>query len=248
VTTSGEREVITRLAPRSLRFSVDWLPDGRLLAVDGPRRLLMRLETNRVLTPVADLTSLGDGAANEIVVDSAGQRVRERRRRIRRPRHAGGRCAQGRRRLEVPQRDGAARARPHAGRRRLARAGPHCVRRDLRRIAVRWSGLAELDNAPDGICGHANGAVWVATVPDQRCIRVREGGAVLDTVAVDRGCFACMLGGVDGRTLFIAASEWRGMDALISDGPGLSGQLLAAPGPTRPTRRPSIARPFHASC
>jgi sugar lactone lactonase YvrE len=72
VTTSGEREVITRLAPRSLPFSVDWLPDGRLLAVDGPRRLLMRLETNRVLTPVADLTSLGDGAANEIVVDSAG--------------------------------------------------------------------------------------------------------------------------------------------------------------------------------
>jgi hypothetical protein len=51
VTTSGEREVITRLAPRSIPFSVDWLPDGRLLAVDGPRRLLMRLETNRVLTP-----------------------------------------------------------------------------------------------------------------------------------------------------------------------------------------------------
>jgi hypothetical protein len=58
---------------------------------------------------------------------------------------------------------------------------------------------------------------------------VREGGEVLDTVAVDRGCFACMLGAEDGRTLFIAAAEWRGMDALAEHGPGLTGQLLAAP-------------------
>jgi sugar lactone lactonase YvrE len=46
---------------------------------------------------------------------------------------------------------------------------------------------------------------------------------------VDRGCFACMLGGEDGRTLFIAAAQWRGMDAAMTEGPGLTGQLLAAP-------------------
>jgi sugar lactone lactonase YvrE len=89
---------------------------------------------------------------------------------------------------------------------------------------------AELDHAPDGICADADGALWVASVPGQRCVRVREGGEVVDTVAADRGCFACMLGGDDRRTLFVAAAEWRGMDAVMSEGPGRTGQLLAAPG------------------
>ena len=57
---------------------------------------------------------------------------------------------------------------------------------------------------------------------------------MLDTVAADRGCFACMLGGDDGRTLFIAAAEWRGMDTLAKDGPGLTGRLLAAFGQAAP--------------
>ncbi len=55
--------------------------------------------------------------------------------------------------------------------------------------------------APDGICVDADGAVWYATVPGRCCIRVAEGGEVLDRVDADRGCFACMLGGDDGRTL-----------------------------------------------
>jgi hypothetical protein len=95
---------------------------------------------------------------------------------------------------------------------------------------LRQGATAALEST--GVSQLGTGVIVVTSrhaVPVQRCIRVREGGAVLDTVAVDRGCFACMLGGVDGRTLFIAAAEWRGMDALISDGPGLSGQLLAAP-------------------
>ena len=43
-------------------------------------------------------------------------------------------------------------------------------------------------------------------------MRVREGGDVLQTVSVELGRFACMLGGPDGRTLFIVATEWRGME------------------------------------
>jgi hypothetical protein len=93
----------------------------------------------------------------------------------------------------------------------------------------------ELEHAPDGICADADGAVWVASVPGKHCVRVREGGEVLNTVSADRGCFACMLGGEDGRTLFIAAAEWRGMEAAMSEGPGLIGRLLAVPDHPRHT-------------
>jgi sugar lactone lactonase YvrE len=49
-----------------------------------------------------------------------------------------------------------------------------------------------------------------------------KGSEVLQTIDVDRGCFACMLGGPDRRTLFIVASEWRGMEKILkSSKPGL---------------------------
>ena len=49
---------------------------------------------------------------------------------------------------------------------------------------------------------------WYASVPQQRCVRVAEGGEVLETVEADRGCFSCTLGGDDGRTLFIVANHY----------------------------------------
>src|SRR6266496_5699299 len=70
---------------------------------------------------------------------------------------------------------------------------------------------ADLDGGfPDGICLDAESAVWYGDVPNKRCVRVREGGEVLQTIDLDRGCFACTLGGVDRRTLFLMAAEWRG--------------------------------------
>ena len=56
-----------------------------------------------------------------------------------------------------------------------------------------WADLG--DGVPDGICLDAEGAVWYADVPNRRCVRVREGGEVLQTIELDRGCFACALGG-----------------------------------------------------
>ena len=55
------------------------------------------------------------------------------------------------------------------------------------------------DNPSDRICVDAEEAVWYADVPNKRCVRVREGGEVLQTIELDRGGFACMLGGPDGR-------------------------------------------------
>jgi sugar lactone lactonase YvrE len=48
-------------------------------------------------------------------------------------------------------------------------------------------------------------------------------------IELDRGCFACMLGGADRRTLFMMAAEWRGMENMISE--ARSGQVLIAEAP-----------------
>jgi sugar lactone lactonase YvrE len=59
---------------------------------------------------------------------------------------------------------------------------------------------------PDGMCLDASGAVWVAV--HGRVVRVAEGGAVLDTVEMGGTlATACALGGADGRTLLITASD-----------------------------------------
>jgi sugar lactone lactonase YvrE len=91
-----------------------------------------------------------------------------------------------------------------------------------------WADLG--DGVPDGICIDAEGAVWYADVPNKRCVRVREGGEVLQVIDVDRGCFACALGGADGRTLYIVAAEYNGQASMGPDAPR-TGQLLAAPAP-----------------
>jgi sugar lactone lactonase YvrE len=72
-----------------------------------------------------------------------------------------------------------------------------------------WAELGE--GTPDGICADAQDAIWYADVPGQRCVRVAEGGTVLQTVNLDRGGFACALGGPERTTLFIVAATWQGM-------------------------------------
>jgi sugar lactone lactonase YvrE len=229
VTPDGDREVMARMTPQTLPFSIDWLPDGRLLIVDGPQRLLFCQETDGTLHSVADLTGFGSAPFNELVVDNAGFAyvnggpgivVRVDR---------DGTVGQVAGELRWPN----GMALIDEGR-TLVVADSHAeqlvgfdVSEDgtLSRRRV-WAPMA---HAPDGICADATGAIWVASVPGQHCVRVREGGEVLDTVSADRGCFACMLGGEDGRTLFIAAAEWRGMEIAMSQGPGVTGQLLAAP-------------------
>jgi sugar lactone lactonase YvrE len=80
---------------------------------------------------------------------------------------------------------------------------------------------------PDGLCFDADGAVWYADVPNKHCVRVRDGGAVLETVAIDRGCFSCALGGPDGKTLLITAAAWTGAPT----GGGRTGRIVAVPAP-----------------
>jgi len=62
-------------------------------------------------------------------------------------------------------------------------------------------------------------------------VRVREGGEVLQTINLDRGCFACMLGGPDKKTLFLIATEWRGMDKIPELALARTGKVLTIEAP-----------------
>jgi sugar lactone lactonase YvrE len=90
-----------------------------------------------------------------------------------------------------------------------------------------WAELG--DGVPDGICMTRRMRSGTATSPTKRCVRVREGGDVLQTITFDRGCFACMLGGDDGRTLLMVVREWRGL-ATTSD-TSRTGQVLSVKAP-----------------
>jgi sugar lactone lactonase YvrE len=90
-----------------------------------------------------------------------------------------------------------------------------------------WADLG--DGVPDGICLDAEDAVWYSDVPNRRCVRVREGGEVLQTIELDRGCFACALGGADRSTLFMIATEWRGPENMFQGPP--TGQVLSVKAP-----------------
>src|SRR3989442_5448626 len=69
VDLDGNRDVVLRML--SFPFSIDWLPDGRLLITSGRDGLLRRMEPGGSLVTHADLTSIA-GGWNEIVVDGRG--------------------------------------------------------------------------------------------------------------------------------------------------------------------------------
>jgi sugar lactone lactonase YvrE len=64
--------------------------------------------------------------------------------------------------------------------------------------------------APDGICLDENGNVWVANALAPECVLVAPGGDILATVATSQNCYACMLGGADGRDLYLVTSQTSG--------------------------------------
>jgi sugar lactone lactonase YvrE len=60
---------------------------------------------------------------------------------------------------------------------------------------------------PDGICLDAEGGIWAASATTGEVIRYLAGGEVTHRLRTTRTqAYACMLGGDDGRTLFVCTS------------------------------------------
>jgi len=235
VDLEGRSEVIARVP--SFPFCIDWLRDGRLLVVSAAERRLLRREPDGSMVMHTDLSRLSRHPWNDIVVDGRG--------------NAyvgdigfdfpGGEFAPGLLALVTP--DGSARqvadgvAFPNGlvvtpDNSTLILAESYANRLTAfdidadgslsnRRL---WAGLDR--GVPDGICIDAENAIWYGDVPNMRCVRVREGGEVLQTIELDRGCFACMLGGADRKTLFMVAREWRGPASMAKQ--ERTGQVLTA--------------------
>lgn len=77
---------------------------------------------------------------------------------------------------------------------------------DLPSTRALGEAIGEARYAPDGCCLDADGNVWTADALGGRVCLVSEGGEILDTITPGTGAFACMLGGSDGRTLFICCA------------------------------------------
>jgi sugar lactone lactonase YvrE len=232
VDLAGRSDVVARV--QSFPMCIDHLPDGRLLIVSSADRSLLRQEPDLSLVAHADLASLGEHPWNDIVVDGRGNAYVN---------NIGfdfprGEFAPGMVALVKP--DGVAR-RVADG---LAFPNGMAVLPDNATLVVAESygqkltafdiasdgslsgqrTWAEVNDHPDGICLDADGAVWYGDVGNQRCVRVREGGEVLQVIDLDRGCFACVLGGPNRRTLFMIVNEWGGAENMSG---GRRGQVLA---------------------
>jgi sugar lactone lactonase YvrE len=243
VDLAGNAELVGK-GPPGLGWSIDWLPDGRLL-VTGQG--LMRREPDGSIVPHADLSGLGVDGFNEIVVDGRGNIYV----------NGGADFEPGEGNapgiIALVTSDGSAR-RVADG---IAFPNGMVVTPDNSTLIVAESfarRLTAFDIAddgglsnrrvwadgvgPDGICMDAEGAIWtdVGQFGDNLVGRVREGGEVLERVQLDLACFACMLGGEDRKTLFMLTADWRMADspadniARLTEGPR-TGRLLAAPAP-----------------
>lgn len=60
---------------------------------------------------------------------------------------------------------------------------------------------------PDGICMNADGHIWIANAVNKECVLFAQGGEVLEVVNTSQNCYACMLGGDDGKTLFMLTAQ-----------------------------------------
>jgi len=237
-----------KMAPgrQALGWSIDWLPDGRLL-VTGES--LLRQEPDGRLVPHAELSAVARHNWNEIVVDRGRGNV-----------YLNGADTANLLAGQLPPPGVIALVAADGSARRVAEdihfPNGMVISPDGATLVVAESMAGRLTAftieddgslgnrriwadglAPDGICVDAEGGIWCGasdvssgtgrdTDPGGAAVRVGEGGQILDRIEFDRPGFSYALGGPDRRTLCIVGQHWRGfdqVDALIAE---RTGQVL----------------------
>jgi len=210
---NAEKIVEVQCSPSGL----GWLPDGRLLVVSMMDRRLLRFDPEG-LVEITDLSELASFHCNDMVVDKQGRAYIG---------NFGFDLA-----ADAPVKpaeivlvtpDGKARIvaedvyfpngtviTPDGRTLILAETWGNCLTAfDIksdgtlknRRI---WANLE--GTYPDGICLDADGAIWVAAPHPGEVLRVQESGNITHRLTVSTKPYACMLGGLDRRTLFVCTA------------------------------------------
>jgi len=237
----GNARVMAR-GPSGLGHSIGWLPDGRLL-VTGDR--LRRHDPDGSVDVHADLGGISEFGWREMTIDGRGNIYvnsigfdffAEMAERVKNP----SRSPTGIIALITP--DGTTRKVADG----IAFPNGMVVTPDNRTLIVSESFTGKLlafdiagdgtlsrrrvwaeGIAPDGICLDRDGAIWTGTWNNE-CVRVAEGGEILDRIQLDRSSFATMLGGPDRRTLFMMANQFLGVDKFDEMLAKRSAQVLVA--------------------
>ena len=209
-----------------------WAPDGSLLVVSMRRRQLLRRSLEGEVSVHADLSAIADFHCNDMVVDAAGgayvgnfgfdleaeiaargaQAVVAEHRTARLARVSpDGKASVAAEGMSFPNGsvitpDGRTLivAETLGGRLTafdIAADGTLSGRRE-------WAATGR--RIPDGICLDAEGAIWFANAFAPECVRIAQGGEVLEVIETGDNCYACMLGGEDGRTLFMLTATGSG--------------------------------------
>jgi sugar lactone lactonase YvrE len=242
VTPEGEEEV--RFEVPNQPSGLGWLPDGDLLVVSMLDHRILRWD-GADLRLHADLSALVTGPCNDMVVDGDGRAYVGN---FGFDRHRGETFQETR--LVIVEPDGSMRPGPDG----LAFPNGTVISPDGRTLIVgetlgnrltafeRDPGTGELGerrlwadlgpHLPDGICLDAEGAIWVADPRNGQAFRVREGGEITDRVGCGEGrhAFACMLGGSEGRTLFVVTNTGSGPDIAAAGTGRIETIEVAVPG------------------
>jgi sugar lactone lactonase YvrE len=215
IDTDGNRKITIKMPFTTFPFSIDWLPNGQLIIISASDQPLLRMEADGSLISHANLSNLNTKAWNELAIDKKGNIYINGGNMIAliKPDGSSKMVADG---ILFP--NGMVIANDHSTLIIAESYGKRLTAFNIsdngiltnRRV---WADLK--DGVPDGICIDEEGAIWYADVPNKRCVRVKEGGEVLQVVNLDKGCFACALGGANRKTLFMTTAEWRGFEKMF---------------------------------
>jgi len=231
VTPEGQRSLVVKIDDQP--SGLGWLPNGDLLIVAMRSKQILRFDGSKI-HPYADLSALAEGLCNDMIISESG--------------HAyvgnfgfdfeAGDAPTATRLIHVD---------PDGNSSRVGRdvkfPNGMVITPDGKTLIVGetmggqytafdieadgdlsnprvWASIIGI--LPDGCCLDEEGAIWCSDAgPGQAICRITEGGEILDRFPTPEPTFACMLGGVDGKTLFVLTAPGSAKEQLAGKGAGV---------------------------